>query len=165
MSTPRDEQHVKLTLEGIASTGRLLGLTPPKQDYTISGEKVPARPYLSPGQALTCLELVRAYLGPDCDPKLYRDHEGPFWNISYEGGPEEWAYQITERTAVAWPSWVHVECVAASWCISLHPVTEPSTTSAGHALVKQWDNAMAQGSEWAKERVAARMAEYLRGVS
>lgn len=92
--------------------------------YTISGDKDPSRNYLTSEEALACLKIVEKYLGPDCEPKLYRDHEGPYWNISYEGGPEEWAYRITVDDTVTWPVGVFVDCVATDWCISLHPATD-----------------------------------------
>lgn len=127
--------------------------------YIISGEKDPTRDYLGAGRALACLKIVEGYLGPDCDPKLYRDHEGPFWNISYEGGPEEWAYRVTMDDTVTWPDGVHVECVATDWCIGLYP---DGKSDSSDALVKRWDAAVAQGSEWAQQRIGADMARYLR---
>lgn len=107
--------------QAIQDSARLLERTSPL--YTISGDQDPAYEYLTPGQALACLKIVEGYLGPDCEPKLYRDHEGPFWNISFEGGPEEWAYRVTEPAVVTWPAGVHVECIATGWCIGLYPAT------------------------------------------
>lgn len=131
-------------------------------DYTISGDQDPTREYLTPARALACLEAVRTYLGPDCDPKLYRDHEGPFWNISYEGGPEEWAYLITERGAVTWPAGVRVECIATQWCIGLHPVSDPEQRSKSSRLADQWERSVADGNTWAQQKVGAEMARQLR---
>lgn len=159
MPTPRDEQHTEIMAEGIASTSRLLGID---RDYTISGEMDPNQRYLTPAKALACLRVVREYLGPDCDPKLYRDHEGPYWNISYEGGPEEWAYKINQPDAVTWPSGVHVETLDAAWCITLHPAPDPAASSQAHLLAQSWDNAVQDGRPWLREQVGAEMAKFLR---
>lgn len=78
--------------------------------------------YITEEQAAQCLLLVRAYLGEDADPKLYKPwHEGPYWNISYEGGPEEWAYDISHLRFEEFAKiGVFVEPVAM-WCLALHP--------------------------------------------
>lgn len=158
MTAPRDAQHAQVMLAGVESTIRLLGTDRP--DYTISGEQDPTREYLSPAQALACLALVRDYLGPDCDPKLYRDHEGPFWNISYEGGPEDWAYRSTSE--VTWPAGVQVECIAASWCIALYPDPDAAPSKSDADLADDYERAVARGNEWGASRLAARMAKRLR---
>lgn len=129
--------------------------------YTISGDRDPNREYLTPAQALACLETVRTYLGPDCDPKLYRDHEGPFWNISFEGGPEDWAYHINEPDAVTWPAGVYVETIAAGWCIGLYPVSDPEQRSKAQSLARQWESAVADGNAWAQQKIGAEMARHL----
>jgi hypothetical protein len=75
--------------------------------------------YLSKAQAAACLVIVKKYLGPDADPSLYMPgHEGPFWNISFEGG-EDWAIMIGHDESITWPEGVWTEPVA-SWCLGLH---------------------------------------------
>lgn len=91
------------------------------KQYTVSGPMNPDKEYITEEQALACLDIVRTYVGGDWEPALYRDHEGPFWNISLEGGPEEWAYRINLPGEVQWPDGVHVETIASAWCIALYP--------------------------------------------
>lgn len=87
--------------------------------YTISGEKHPGVAYLTEAQALACLKIVKDYLHHDADPRLYRDHEGPYWNISYEGD-YEWPMRICEARRGQWPDGVFIEPVAG-WCLGLYP--------------------------------------------
>lgn len=89
-----------------------------RQDYTISSDQDPDREYLTPDQALACLVMVREYLGTN-EPKLYRDHEGPYWNISYEGD-YEWSMRICHDRRDQWPDGVFAEPVAG-WCLGLYP--------------------------------------------
>jgi hypothetical protein len=74
----------------------------------------PEREYISTAKALSCLRLVREHVSPDA--QLYRDHEGPFWNISLEGA-DDWAITIDRDI---WPEGVFVEPVAG-WCLGLYP--------------------------------------------
>lgn len=96
----------------------LTGTNTAKQ-YTVSGEMDPEREYITEAQALACLEIVRAHVSPDA--QLYRDHEGPFWNISLEGA-DDWAVRISHDRSDwgDWPEDVHVEPVAG-WCLGLYP--------------------------------------------
>lgn len=77
--------------------------------------------YIRGEQADQALAIVRGYLPDGADPKLYRDHEGPFYNISWEGDPYEWAYDICEgRRAEFDALGVFAEPVA-NWCLGLYP--------------------------------------------
>jgi hypothetical protein len=89
-------------------------MSTPNEQYTVSGEMDPERKYITEAQALASLEIVREHVSPDA--QLYRDHEGPFWNISFEGD-YDWA--VTIRRDI-WPEGVFVEPVAG-WCLGLHP--------------------------------------------
>lgn len=108
-------------LDAVESTASLLERTSPL--YTISGEQDPSREYLTPGQALACLTIAQKYIeriaGPGWEAKLYRDHEGPYWNISLEGA-DEWAITITHDESITWPDGVFAE-PGAGWCLNLHP--------------------------------------------
>lgn len=108
-------------LDAVRDSASLLERTSPL--YTISGDQDPRRDYLSTGQALACLKIAQAYVdsiaGPGWEPKLYRDHEGPYWNISLEGAGD-WAITITHDESVTWPAGVFAE-PGASWCLNLHP--------------------------------------------
>lgn len=78
-----------------------------------------ATAYITKEQAAACLAIVKKYLGPDADPTLYLPgHEGPYWNISYEGG-DDWAIRIGHNESITWPAGVFVE-PAYSWCLALH---------------------------------------------
>lgn len=87
----------------------------------LRGEGVSWTRLLSRSVANECLALVRAYVRDDGAALREPGHEGPYWSIDLEGGPEEWAYRISQPgSGVAWPDGVWVEPVSMSWCISLH---------------------------------------------
>lgn len=85
-----------------------------------------------------------------------------------------WCVTLEETDIEFWPGWVldrisddlnasGVFAEPVTHChLALYRADTPVSGGEAEQLVKQWDNAMAQGSEWAKERVAARMAAYLR---
>ena len=87
-------------------------------------------------------------------------HEGPMWVLSLEGY-EDWAIRITNDESVTWPPGVFAEPVSG-WCLGLYPAPDRQVTNDGQGLAQQWETAVAQGNEWAKDRIGARMAEFLR---
>lgn len=96
--------------------------------YTISGSQHPDVEYISTRQALHCLALVERWFAehaPGADPKLYRDHEGTYWNISYEGydGWPDWPAAVGEAFRQQFAdAGVFVE-PGAAWCLNLHPAS------------------------------------------
>lgn len=78
-------------------------------------------------------EMVVAYYGDEAEgpdgPKLVENWDwlesGPKdWAITWEQGPDEWAYRfssmITEGEIDGWHALVHAEC-ATMWALALYP--------------------------------------------
>lgn len=115
MTSSRDEQHVRLLIEGSNTVSRLLGM-----DQLIYGET----PVLSPDQAEAAERMVKAWFtsqGAMDSPVMYQPgHEGPMWVLSLEGGPEDWPMLVCEALRDKWPDGVFAEPVAG-WCLGLYP--------------------------------------------
>lgn len=93
-----------------------------KKDIAIVPARCVRRRYITEAQAGACLAIVRKYTGDDSAALYGPGHEGEFFNISLEGGMEEWAIRISQDDTVVWPEGVWVEPVA-SWCLALLPKT------------------------------------------
>lgn len=123
MPTPRDEQHARTMIEGVNSTGRLLGLNQP--DYTMPTYN--GTPVLTIGKAEQCRRAVEEWFidhmgWAEDRPTLYKPgHEGDMWVLSLEGC-DDWAIRLSADESVKWPDGVWVEPVA-DWCLGLYPVT------------------------------------------
>lgn len=65
--------------------------------------------FLSRAVVMECRDIVRAWTRDDTATAYDPGHEGPYWVISLEGGPDNWPYQISET--VQWPAGVWVEPV------------------------------------------------------
>lgn len=118
---------------------------------------------LTIGKAEACKRVAEQWFdakGYGDAPAMYKPgHEGAMWVLSLEGYGE-WATDISADPDVKWPEGVFAEPVA-DWCLGLYPATDPTVISEGQALAKQWETAVAQGNEWAQQKVGAAMAKFL----
>lgn len=99
MTSPRDEQHVKLVIAGIESTSRLLGLEQPTYGGT---------PVLTKDKAEAVLVLAKAMLAlrdPYAADKIILQEPG----VQCRG----WCLTLEETDIEFWPGWFAEEARSA----------------------------------------------------